>query len=254
MRARTFVFVCGILVSCQQSLFADIITMTSGERVEGSVIVENDDTIIVLLADRRVSRAINRADVVSVDRSPQGERPPEEHVPARSGGDTGGPSLRSRAEKTYLNEESGFYITGPVGWVKHLAPPIHGVKVLFSTSDSPKRIFPGIAVSIDDLPETDLPFKEFTGSIVASQKKSGIAIVEPVKEVRINGIQGVRFTTESKVGEFGYGFRFMHIVLDRGDTAVSIMCVAKTDDFHLYEDDFNRTIASFGSVSDDQSR
>jgi len=237
---------------------ADIIELSSGEIILGEIISENESSVIIRSrsAERSIARAIRRSRIRSIKHIAEppvterrvGRGKAVEELLMGPSYEQSAPDSASRA--SYLDLENGFRFTGPYGWIKHSVPPIDGVKVLFNMSESPKRIFPGIALSVDDLGGEDSSIESFAEGVVRLQERSGSTLVDKIEKINIHGERGIRFVTESPSGDTGEGpFMLMHVIFKKDDKAISIMCIAKSEEFDQYTEDFDEAIESFRVLS-----
>jgi len=229
-----------------------MVKLKSGEIIIGEVIVENDGFIIVRVKDKGFSRSIVKENISEIRKTPPPLKKPVTEKRAYRKPSSGPEEFDLKKEtdedaqssRRYSIKDLGMVIVGPIGWLKHLAPPIEGVLVLFNTSESPKRIFPGIAVSVDDIGQKGRTIYDFAEKAFNEQKESGNTVIEPIKEMIIAGTKGLRFTTQSEPGKEGFSFTFLHCFVQKENKVVSIMCVAKTDEFENYLEDFAQSIES----------
>ena len=116
-------------------------------------------------------------------------------VPAFSQGDT------------YQNEEFGFHITGPGGWIQTKGKP--GQKYLVKYTQAVQEALPTtIGVTRDDIanhPEIKTPL-EFSETVLSIwQSKTSIRIIEPPRAIILASLTGSLFTFEQARAQRGTG-------------------------------------------------
>jgi hypothetical protein len=128
-------FTLAVVFFCAQDLFAETIRLKDGRSVEGKIVEKTDQYIKVSIGEAVVTYFND--EIAGIDQS--------QAVVDISAAGTGG--------ELYVDEESGFEISGPLGWLKRVGKTGEDARVIFyKTKAGTKMKYPFIGVAVDYAP------------------------------------------------------------------------------------------------------
>ncbi|MFH1996772.1 MAG: hypothetical protein ABIJ27_07275 [Candidatus Omnitrophota bacterium] len=152
------------------------------------------------------------------------------------------------SDRFYVNEDYGFSIVCPPNWNIHIEPPIKGTLALFNKSRSYEDALPSIVLLVDDIRERFNSSSGFAQAVISDYASRGNIVLEPVSNVEIGDVKGVKFTTEYSVDGKGNALRMTQYVFEKEDFVISVLYAARKDDFERYRKEFKKALLQFSFI------
>lgn len=160
-------------------------------------------------------------------------------------------SAQSSLGELYVNEESGFEINGPVGWLKHVSSQRGGHKVVFyKTVSNEKLKYPFLGITVDTAPDHVQTALDFANLVLPEYRASAermqavFNLLEAPHEIKINEMTGVRFVYEMS-GNDGKAMKSIDCKFMKGNLVVSIQGMDYPGSFKTNLSSFEEAINSF---------
>ncbi len=160
-------------------------------------------------------------------------------------------SAQSSLRELYVNEELGFEINGPTGWLKHVSSQRGGRKAVFyKTAGREKLNYPLLGITVDTAPEHVQTALDFANLVLpeyrapAERMQAIFNLLEAPHEIKINEMTGARFVYEI-AGKDGKAMKSMDCKFMKGDLVVSIQGMDYPESFESNLSSFEEAINSF---------
>ena len=165
-------------------------------------------------------------------------------------------ALAQDEKELYVNQEYGFEIRAPKGWVKDFSKAKRRGEAMFIKQSVGKDNLPVLGVAIDtargDI-ESALDYVKFIlpeYQEIALQNQASFKLAETPHEVEINGIKGARFIFES-LTKNGGGFKSIDCKFMKNNLVISLQGVDYPQTFQENLEDFEAMINSFKFIGEE---
>lgn len=146
----------------------------------------------------------------------------------------------------YSNDEYGFEFHLPAGWILHEFSSVPGQIAFFNRSGSPKEAFPGIRVTGDSLEKDKNSASSLGWRIIREYESSlGAQVVEPLSEIAVGNLRGLRFTADIPDLIYGSPVRMQQYIFEKKGRAVSVSYSDRTADFEKDSDAILNAVGTF---------
>jgi len=152
----------------------------------------------------------------------------------------------------YVDEEHGFEILAPSSWFVHKDA---GGTPVFTQSSTSQVKFPRIGIIVESLPYEAMTAFDCSESLVkqyiemAKQAKAIFKLIEPVTEIKVNGMKGAKFMFNMMAQDGSNSVRYIDCKFVRENYIISIIGISYSGNFNQYINEFEDCINSFRSTA-----